>query len=88
MEIFENGDYKFISNMIEKKVRKLRANTEFNQKYLSLTDKIEKLEREISTEQKSELNEIVKLFYELEEYYFAFSYSLGVKFGNSLESLN
>lgn len=88
MEIFENGDYKTISHMIEEKVRNLRKNTEFNQKYLSLTDKIDKLEREITPEQRNELNEIVKLFYELEEYYFAFSYSLGVKFGNDLETLN
>ena len=86
-EIFNNDDYKFISNFIEKKLPILRQNKNFNTKYLNLTDTIENLEKTLSVTQKEQLDEIIKLFYETEEYYFAFSYSLGVKYGKELEQL-
>ena len=86
-EIFNNSDYKYISNFIEEKLPILRQNKNFNEKYLNLTDTIEKLEKTLSAQQKEQLDEIIKLFYETEEYYFAFSYSLGIKYGKELEQL-
>lgn len=86
-EIFNNSDYKYISNFIEEKLPILRQNKKFNEKYLNLTDAIEKLEKTLSVTQKEQLDEIIKLFYETEEYYFAFSYSLGLKYGKELEEL-
>lgn len=85
MEMFNNEDYKLISELVEQKIPKLRENSNFNEKYLKLTDMIEELEKDLTDEQKEKFNEIVKLFYETEEYYFAFSYSLGVKYGHDLE---
>lgn len=84
-EIFNNEDYKYISNFVEEKLPILRQNKNFNEKYL--TDTIEKLEKTLSVQQKEQLDEIIKLFYETEEYYFAFSYSLGIKYGKELEQL-
>ena len=86
-EIFNNEDYKYISNFVEEKLPILRQNKKFNEKYLNLTDAIEKLEKTLSVSQKEQLEEIIKLFYETEEYYFAFSYSLGLKYGKELEEL-
>ncbi len=86
-EIFNNEDYKYISNFVEEKLPILRQNKKFNEKYLNLTDTIEKLEKTLSVQQKEQLDEIIKLFYETEEYYFAFSYSLGLKYGKELEEL-
>ena len=86
-EIFNNEDYKYISNFVEEKLPILRQNKKFNEKYLNLTDTIEKLEKTLSVQQKEQLDEIIKLFYETEEYYFAFSYSLGLKYGKELEKL-
>lgn len=86
-EIFNNEDYKYISNFIEEKSPILRQNKKFNEKYLNLTDTIENLEKTLSVQQKEQLDEIIKLFYETEEYYFAFSYSLGIKYGKELEQL-
>ena len=86
-EIFNNEDYKYISNFVEEKLPILRQNKKFNEKYLNLTDTIEKLEKTLSVQQKEQLDEIIKLFYETEEYYFAFSYSLGIKYGKELEKL-
>ena len=87
MEIFNDDNYKFISNFIENKLPILKENTEFNKKAKTLSDAMEELERTLSNEQKEKFDEIVKLFYETEEYYFAFSYSLGVKYGEDLRQI-
>lgn len=85
--IFNNNDYKYISNFIEEKLPILRQNKKFNEKYLKLTNSIENLEKTLTENQKEQLDEIIQLFYETEEYYFAFSYSLGLKYGKELEEL-
>ena len=38
-------------------------------------------------DEKYKFNEIIKLIYETEEYYFALAYSLGVKYGNEIKNL-
>lgn len=84
---FKEKDYKFISDLIENKLPILRKNEDFNKKYLKLWDAIEELEKNLTEEQKNKFNEIIQLFYQTEEYYFAFSYSLGVKYGENLKEL-
>lgn len=87
IEIFNNEDYKFISNLIENKLPILKQNKDFKNKYSRLSDAIEELEKILSNEQKEKFDEIIELFYKTEEYYFAFSYSLGVKYGIDLKKL-
>jgi hypothetical protein len=87
MEIFNNEDYKSISNFIEKKMPILKENKNFKKEYIRLADAMEELEQTLSKEQKKRFDEIVQLFYKTEEYYFAFSYSLGVKYGEELKKL-
>lgn len=87
MEMFENNDYKFISDFVESKLSILRNNKEFNKKTKILSDSMEELEKTLSKEQKEKFDKIIKLFYDTEEYYFAFSYSLGVKYGEDLRNL-
>ena len=86
-EIFENEDYKEISNFIEKKLPILKQNEKFKEKYIRLSDVMEELEKTLSDEQKQKFDEIVELFYKTEEYYFAFSYSLGVNVGVEVNKL-
>lgn len=86
-QIFENGNYKFISNLVEDKMPILRENKEFNQKYESLMFKMDELSSTLQGQQKNKFDEIVKLFYETEEYYFGLSYLLGVKFGEDLKKI-
>lgn len=81
-KIFNIEDYKFISNLIEEKVPILRQNKDFEHKYLKLIDMIDDLEKNLNANQKQQFEEIIDLFYETEEYYFALSYSLGIKYGN------
>ena len=85
--MFENNDYKVISDFVEGKLSILRNNEEFNKKTKKLSDSMEELEKTLSKEQKEKFDKIIKLFYDTEEYYFAFSYSLGVKYGEDLRNL-
>ena len=87
MEMFDNNGYKFISDFVESKLSILRNNEEFNKKTKILSDSMEELEKTLSKEQKEKFDKIIKLFYDTEEYYFAFSYSLGVKYGEDLKKL-
>ncbi len=87
MEIFNNEDYKFISEFIEQKLPVLKENKNFKAEYLKLSDKMDEFEKNLTEEQKDQFYEIVELFYKTEEYYFAFSYSLGVKYGKDLNKL-
>lgn len=86
MEIF-NDSRIIISNFVEKKLQILRENSDFNQKYIRLSDAIDELASCLTNEQNELFDEIVKLFYQTEEYYFALSYSLGVKYGEELKQL-
>ena len=87
MEIFNNNDYKFISDFIEQKSSILKENNNFRANNFKLTDTMEEFDKTLSEKQKESFNEIVELFYKIEEYYFAFSYSLGVKYGKDLNNL-
>ena len=87
MEIFNNDNYQFISNYVEQKLPILKENQNLNAEYLRLTDAMEELEQTLSKQQKEQFDEIVQLFYKTEEYYFAFSYSLGVKYGEDLKRI-
>ena len=48
---------------------------------------IDEMDVLLNDKQKQKFHEIMQLFYETEEYYFALSYSLGVKYGNDLKNL-
>lgn len=87
MEIFNNDNYKYISNFVESKISILRQNKDFNKKYLEQSSLIDSLNQTLSGEQKEKFNNLIKSFYETEEYYFALSYSLGIKYGEDLKSL-
>ena len=87
MEIFKDNSYKYISNLVESKIPILRQNEDFNKKYVEQSDLIDKLNETLSGEQKENFNTLIQLFYETEEYYFALSYSLGIKYGENLKLL-
>ena len=87
MKIFENKDYKYISDFIESKSYILGKNKEFSKYYMNLSKLIEELDQALEGEQKEKFNEIIKLLYKTEEYYFALSYSLGIKYGEDLRKI-
>lgn len=87
IDFFENGEYRLITNLINDKMEKLKKYKDFSEKYTKLYDLIDEIDLILNDNQKYKFNEIMKLIYETEEYYFALSYSLGVKYGNDLKNL-
>ena len=87
MKIFDNENYKFISELVESKIPILRQNKKFEEKYLRLSKAVEELENELSENQKQQFDEIIKLMHETEQYYFALSYSFRVKYGEELKEI-
>lgn len=87
IDFFENGDYKFITNLINEKMDVLKKCENFNKQYTKLYDLIDQFEDKLENMQKEKFNEIISLFYNTEEYYFAFAYSLGVKYARDLEKI-
>lgn len=85
--IFENENYRYISNFVEENIGVLKNNQDYQEKYKRLTDAMEGLDSTLTDRQKEQFHEIVQLFYQTEEYYFALSYSLGVKYGEDLKQL-
>ena len=87
MEIFNDDNYKYIRNFIENKIPILRQNKIFNKKYLEQMNLIDDFNKTLPIKEKEKFNKLIKLFYETEEYYFALSYSLGIKYGENLKLL-
>lgn len=87
IDFFEDGNYKFITNLINEKMDILKKYEDFNKKYTKLYDLMDELEVILDDKQKEKFNELVQLFYSTEEYYLALAYSLGVKYGNDLKNL-
>ena len=85
--IFENENYRYISNFVEENIEVLKNNQDYQEKYKRLTDAMEGLDSTLTDRQKEQFHEIVQLFYQTEEYYFALSYSLGTKYGENLKLL-
>ena len=85
--IFENENYRYISNFVEENIEVLKNNQDYQEKYKRLTDAMEGLDSTLTDRQKEQFHEIVQLFYQTEEYYFALSYSLGVKYGEDLKQI-
>ena len=72
---------------MEENIGVLKNNQDYQEKYKRLTDAMERLDSTLTDRQKEQFHEIVQLFYQTEEYYFALSYSLGVKYGEDLKQL-
>ncbi len=87
MEIFNDDNYKYISNFIENKIPILRQNKIFNKKYLEQMNLIDDFNKTLPIKEKEKFDKLIKLFYETEEYYFALSYSLGIKYHENLKLL-
>lgn len=87
INFLENSDYKFVMNLFNEKMSILKSCEAFNEQYTKFFDVMEEIEDTLNEKQKEKFNEFVTLIYGIEEYYFAFVYSLGVKYGQDLEKI-
>lgn len=85
--IFENDNYKSISELVNGKIHVLRENQDFNEKYVRFFDLMDKLSENLNGENIDLFNEFIELYYKTEEYYLALAFSLGVKYGEELNKI-
>ena len=67
MDFFNDGSYKFVTNMINEKIDVLKENGEFNEKYTRMYDLIDEFDLILEDNQKKKFNKIMELIYNTEE---------------------
>lgn len=84
---FDNETVEHISNLVESKMHILREIEEFKKIDKKLSIFMEELENALPENLKDKFDEIIKLTYQTEEYYFTLAYSLGIKYGSNLNKI-
>ena len=85
--IFDEDTVETISNLVESKMPLLNRIPEFKKKDESLAESLEALESILSEEQKNKLDNIIRLQYQIDSYYFTLAYIIGKQHGNQIEKL-
>lgn len=75
--IFDKETVENISNLVENKMHILNRVSEFKKKDQSLADATEKLENALSEDLRNQFNDVMRLHYQVEEYYYTLAYLLG-----------
>ena len=86
-ELFDKDIISHINQFVESKEDILKNVKDFNEKDKMLALSIEDLENEISKEDKEKLDKVMKLMYQIEEYYITLAYMLGTKYGKNVEKI-
>lgn len=87
LDIFNNENFDYISNLIESKIELLHTCENYNIKFKLLTSTIDALSNNLLPDDKELFDEVLHLFYSIEDYYSVFAYSLGTKYGLELKKL-
>ena len=86
-KIFDQDMVSSVNNFIESKIDRLEKVKDFSEKNKRLTMNIENLDEKMPKELKDSFDEMLRLTYQIEEYYFTLAYLLGAKYGEQLEKL-
>lgn len=86
-KIFDQDMVSSVNNFIESKIDKLEKVKDFSEKNKRLTMNIENLDEKMPKDLKDTFDEMLRLTYQIEEYYFTLAYLLGAKYGEQLEKL-
>ena len=76
-KLFDKDSINNIVQFVESKEKVLRDVKDFNEKEKMLSLCIEVLDSELSKENKDKFDKVIKLMYQIEEYYIALAYILG-----------
>ena len=85
--IFDEDTVESISNLVESKMPLLNNVSEFKKKDETLANSIEQLENVLSMEQNAKLNDVIRLHYQTDSYYFTLAYFLGKHHAEQIEKL-
>ena len=86
-KLFNDESISTISNIVEEKMHLLKNISNFNDKEKSLAMNLEIFEKDLSTELKEKFDTVMKLTYQIEEYYFTLAYFMGMQSGKTYEKL-
>ena len=79
--LFDKETVENISNLIENKMHILNNVPEFKEKDQSLADATEKLKDALSEDLSDQFDDVMRLHYQVEEYYYTLAYFLGKQHG-------
>lgn len=86
-ELFDKTEVGSISDFVESKSPILNEIDDFKEKDKMLSLNMELFEKELSADEKEKFDNIIKLMYQVEEYYISLAYSLGVKYGKNIDKM-
>ncbi|MCI9063542.1 MAG: hypothetical protein HFJ17_02935 [Clostridia bacterium] len=86
-ELFDEETISYVSQLVESKSNLLNDIKDFRDKDKMLSICMEDLEGNLSSENKKKFDEVIKLMYQVEEYYITLAYSLGTKYGKNLDKM-
>jgi len=86
-ELFDSDMVIYITQFVEEKEDILKNIKDFREKDKMLSLCLEGLENELSKENKEKLDKVIKLMYQVEEYYITLAYILGTKYGGNLDKI-
>lgn len=86
-ELFDIDMVESISNLVEDKMKILNQVKDFQEKDKKLSTTMEELDNELPEELKDKFDDVMRLTYQVEEYYFTLAYLLGTKHGGQINKL-
>lgn len=86
-DLFDNDTIELINEFVEKKIPFLNNCQDFKSKKEELSNLMDDLELNLEKEQKEKFDKFINLNFQLEQYYFALAYSLGIKYGKTLKQI-
>lgn len=85
--LFDKETVENISKLVQDKMQILNNVTEFKEKDQSFASALENLEDRLSDELNDQFDDIMRLNYQIESYYFTLAYFLGLQHGNQVAKL-
>ena len=85
--LFDKEMVENISNFVEEKMKILKDVKDFKEKDKMLSLAMEELDSILPEEQQEKFDEVMRLNYQVEEYYFTLAYLLGMKYGEKISKI-
>ena len=86
-ELFDKDMISHITQFVESKEDLIKNIKDFKEKDKMLCLCMEDLENKLSKENKEKFDKVIKLMYQVEEYYIALAYMLGNKYGKNTNKI-
>ena len=86
-QLFDKETVKHISSLIEDKMPMLNQVSEFKEKDEKLANAMENFENSLPEDLSKKFNNMLKLNYQVDEYYFTLAYFLGRQHGEKIVNL-